>query len=74
MFLDLLRHLGGKKPPPSRIELPMTRVDIGGFLNLTLESVSRACRQLSDEGIVTFDREGARIVNRRRFDDLVATL
>ena len=32
--------------------LPMTRSDIGGFLNLTLESVSRACRRLSDQGIV----------------------
>ena len=52
----------------------MTRADIGGFLNLTPESVSRACRRLSDQGIVTFDREAARIVNRRRFEELVATL
>ncbi len=74
MFLDLLRHLGDKKPLPSRIELPMTRADIGGYLNLTAESVSRACRRLSEQGIVTFDREGARIVNRRRFEDLVAAL
>jgi CRP/FNR family transcriptional regulator len=74
MFLDLLRHLSGEKPPPSRIDLPMTRSDIGGFLNLTLESVSRACRKLTADGIVAFDRKGARIVNHRRFDDLVATV
>ena len=74
MFLDLLRHLGDKHPLPSRIELPMTRADIGSYLNLTAESVSRACRRLSELGIVTFEREGARIVNRRRFEDLVATL
>ena len=74
MFIDLLRQMGDKKPLPSRIELPMTRSDIAGYLNLTPESVSRACRRLGDQGIVTFDRESARIVNRRRFEELVATL
>jgi len=74
MFLDLLRHLGDKKPLPSRIELPMTRADIGGYLNLTAESVSRACRRLSEQGILAFDSEGARIVNRRRFEELVAAV
>jgi len=74
MFIDLLRHLGDRKPLPSRIELPMTRADIGSYLNLTAESVSRACRRLSERGILAFDGEGARIVNRRRFEDLVAAL
>jgi CRP-like cAMP-binding protein len=74
MFLDLLRHLGDRQPLPNRIELPMTRADIGGYLNLTAESVSRACRRLSELGIVTFEREGVQIVNRRRFEELVATL
>ena len=74
MFLDLLRHLGDKKSLPTRIELPMSRADIGGYLNLTAESVSRACRRLSEQGIVTFDRDAARIVNRRRFDEMVAAL
>lgn len=74
MFLDLLRQLGESKEAPNRIALPMTRSDIGSFLNLTIESVSRACRQLADQGIVEFDRQGARIVNRRRFDKLVATV
>ncbi len=36
MFLDLLQHLRRHRQPlPSRIELPMTRSDIGGYLNLT---------------------------------------
>jgi CRP/FNR family transcriptional regulator len=74
MFLDLLQKTGRTKQPRSRVELPMTRSDMAGFLNLTLESVSRACRRLSDQGIVTFDRDAARIVNRRRFDEMVAAL
>ena len=72
MFLDLLHHVSRDRRAPNRIELPMTRTDIGGFLNLTIESVSRACRRLSEDGIVEFDAQGARLINRRRFDDLVA--
>ena len=72
MFLALLRQLSNGKATPDRIALPMTRSDIGGFLNLTIESVTRACRQLADQGVVEFDRQGARIVNRRRFNELVA--
>jgi CRP/FNR family transcriptional regulator len=73
MFLDLLQH-NAAIHGASRIDLPMTRTDIGGFLNLTLESVSRACRRLAKDGIVEFDEQGARIINRRRFDDLVANV
>ena len=73
MFLDVLRRVGDRQPLPSLIALPMTRSDIGGYLDLTAESVSRACRRLSEQGIVAFDRQSARIVNRRRFEELVAT-
>jgi CRP-like cAMP-binding protein len=74
MFLDLLHDISSDPRAPSRIDLPMTRTDIAGFLNLTLESVSRACRRLADDRIVEFDEQGARIINRRRFDDLVANV
>lgn len=72
MFLDLVRDSAGEGSKANRIALPMTRSDIGGFLNLTSESVSRACRRLTEDGIVEFDRAGAHIINRRRFDELIA--
>ncbi len=50
----------------------MTRSDIGDFLNLTLESVSRACRRLSNSGLVEFSAGGVRIVDRSGFEKLVA--
>jgi CRP/FNR family transcriptional regulator, anaerobic regulatory protein len=72
MFLDLLHRTTRNPQAPNRIDLPMTRTDIGDFLNLTLESVSRACRWLTDQRIVAFEARGARLLNRRLFDDIVA--
>lgn len=36
----------------AHIELPMTRTDIGDYLGLTMETVSRAFSQLKNEGII----------------------
>jgi CRP/FNR family nitrogen fixation transcriptional regulator len=36
-----------------RISLPMTRTDIGDYLGLTMETVSRAFSQLKGDGIIT---------------------
>ena len=51
--------------------LPMCRRDIGDYLGLTLETVSRALSQLNDEGILGFS--GARQIvlrNRQRLRNL----
>jgi CRP/FNR family nitrogen fixation transcriptional regulator len=53
--------------------LPMSRRDIGDYLGLTLETVSRALSELNDRGILTFS--GARQIvlrNRQRLSDLNA--
>ena len=73
MFIDMLRQ---SRPDGGRtedvVELPMTRSDIGNYLNLTLETVSRACRRLSDTGLVQFSTGRVRIVDRHGFNKLVA--
>jgi len=53
--------------------LPMSRRDIGDYLGLTLETVSRALSELNDRGILTLS--GARQIvlrNRQRLSDLNA--
>ncbi len=74
MFVDMLRSSGSTqdRPQPMVADLPMTRSEIGDFLNLSLESVSRACRRLSDSGILAFEKNRVRILDRARFEHLVA--
>lgn len=73
MFIDMLRETrGGRGRVQDIVEVPMTRSDIGDFLNLTLESVSRACRRLSNSGLVEFSAGVVRIVDRPGFEKLVA--
>jgi CRP/FNR family nitrogen fixation transcriptional regulator len=53
--------------------LPMCRRDIGDYLGLTLETVSRALSQLHNEGVLEFS--GARQIvlrNRRRLHTMNA--
>ena len=47
-LLDLSERRGD-----GRISLPMTRTDIGDYLGLTMETVSRALSQLKSDGIIT---------------------
>ena len=53
--------------------LPMCRRDIGDYLGLTLETVSRALSQLSDQGVLTFSSARQIVLrNRRRLEDMDA--
>jgi CRP/FNR family nitrogen fixation transcriptional regulator len=53
--------------------LPMCRRDIGDYLGLTLETVSRALSQLGDQGILTFSSARQIVLrNRQRLADLDA--
>jgi CRP-like cAMP-binding protein len=51
----------------------LTRSDIAGYLGLSLEAVSRACRRLERSGIVAFvDRHQARVRDRRGLERLAS--
>jgi CRP-like cAMP-binding protein len=71
MFAEMLFQAVGLPATASRLDLPMSKSDIAGFLNLTLESVSRATHRLRGDGIVDFGARELRILDRGRFDALV---
>jgi CRP/FNR family transcriptional regulator, anaerobic regulatory protein len=71
MFVDMLRRNETERQHDT-IEMPMTRADIGDYLNLAHESVSRACRRLTNMGILEFEKGTAHIRDRVRFEKLVA--
>jgi CRP/FNR family transcriptional regulator len=48
---------------PREFALPMTRRDIGNYLNVTLETVSRALSALARQGIVSVDRREIKILS-----------
>lgn len=73
MFLTMLEHNLSGHSKASAIPLPMSRTDIAGYLGLSLEAVSRAGKQLVDDGIIAF-RSGriVRVLDRKRLERLAA--
>lgn len=73
MFLRMLEsHRDGDS---SRIEVPMSRADIGHFLGLSPEAVSRGTARLERDGVVSFlSAHVARVVNRSRFERIATSV
>lgn len=61
--------------PSGEIALPMSRSDVADYLGLSLEAVSRACRELRDSGILAFpSRTRVCVLDRGRFERLISSL
>lgn len=51
--------------PASRIDLPLSRTEIGHFLGLTIETVSRVLRRLQTAGVIGIESgRGIRVLDR----------
>ncbi|MGC2081184.1 MAG: Crp/Fnr family transcriptional regulator [Xanthobacteraceae bacterium] len=72
MFLQLIEQLQiAKGQQIAEIYLPMDRSDIGEYVGMTLEAVSRAFRALTSWGVIKpRDRGHVRIVDRAAFDKI----
>ncbi len=66
-LVDLSKRLQARGYSPSDFQLPMTRGDIGSYLGVELETVSRTLAKLRAEGLVDVQQRHVRI---RRFDAL----
>jgi CRP-like cAMP-binding protein len=73
MFLSMLERRPGGAGLTAPISMPMSRSDVANYLGLSLEAVSRATSDLTRDRMIAFhDRHTVRILDRQRFDQLVA--
>ena len=57
---DWAQALAARGLRNDQITLHMTRAEIGNYLGMTLETVSRALRRLAQCGVIRFDEKGRR--------------
>ncbi|MDR5824818.1 helix-turn-helix domain-containing protein [Caballeronia sp. LZ043] len=68
-LLDLSERLDAPAPPADLL-LPMTRGDIGSYLGLELETVSRMLSKLQREGVIGLNGRQLHIVDRMKLERL----
>ncbi|MDA8390628.1 MAG: helix-turn-helix domain-containing protein [Gammaproteobacteria bacterium] len=68
-LLDLSARLGARGRSPTLLHLPMSREDIGNYLGLKLETVSRVLSHFRDQGLI---KVAGRTIEIRRIDALRA--
>jgi CRP/FNR family transcriptional regulator len=62
-LLNLSRRFALRGLSETRFRMPMTRQEIGNYLGLTLETVSRAFSHLAGEQLITIDNKEVEIRN-----------
>ena len=60
------RHLLASADQDGRVQLASMRKHLASQLNLTPETLSRTLRRLSEDGCITNDRDGIRVIDRER--------
>jgi CRP/FNR family transcriptional regulator, anaerobic regulatory protein len=60
---DWAESLAARDLRTDQIRLHMSRAEMGNYLGMTLETVSRALRRLADAGVIRFDEKGRRDIS-----------
>lgn len=63
LLLSLSKRYQRRQLSASDFLLPMSRTDIGNFLGLTIETISRVFRRLQQQGIIAVDKKQIRILD-----------
>lgn len=71
--MNIARRMGDARGPAGAFQLPMSRCEIGGFLGLTQESVSRALSALRRRGILAVSHRHVRILDASALVDVDAS-
>ena len=73
-LLGLSQRLAARGFSPSRFQLTMARVDIGNYLRLAPETVSRVLKRFQDDGMIVVDRREVELVDVARLTSLAAPI
>ncbi|MCX7163470.1 MAG: helix-turn-helix domain-containing protein, partial [Rhodocyclales bacterium] len=71
-LLNLSQRFTARGYSPAEFHLRMTREEIGSYLGLKLETVSRAFSRFQDEGLISVQQKHIRILDIRRLKTLLA--
>lgn len=74
LLLSLSQRYARRNLSSSAMRLPMSRMDMGNFLGLTIETVSRTLSRLQKDDVISVDGREIVIKNRGRLDELCHTL
>lgn len=69
-LLDFSERLEARGREPLTIHLPMSREEIGNYLGLKLETVSRMFSKLRDDGLIAAEGRTTRILDRDALKEL----
>jgi CRP/FNR family transcriptional regulator len=71
-LLNMSQRLGARGYSPMEFHLRMTREEIGSYLGLKLETVSRAFSRFHADGLITVDQKFVRITNHQGLKNIYA--
>jgi CRP/FNR family transcriptional regulator len=70
-LLNLSQRFGARGYSPNEFHLRMTREEIGSYLGLKLETVSRAFSRFQDEGLISVQQKHIRVIDIPRLKALL---
>jgi len=73
-LLGLSRRLSARGFSPRRFQLTMARTDIGNYLRLAPETVSRVLKRFQDDGLLVVDRREVELADVARLEALAAPI
>jgi CRP/FNR family transcriptional regulator len=73
-LLGISRRLAARGFSPRRYQLTMARTDIGNYLRLAPETVSRVLKRFQDDGLIVVDRREVELADMSRLEALAAPI
>jgi CRP/FNR family transcriptional regulator len=73
-LITLSRRYVARGFSAGRFRLTMSRTDIGNYLRLAPETVSRVLRRFQDDGLIRVDRRDLELIDRPRIEELARTV